>query len=197
MNYIEFWDNNHKNKSDLWLSSSYTGEDILNLHSINKNISGLDILDLGIGVGNLTTFLSLKNNVYACDISEVALDNVKNIAKTYNSKYLKNIEPVDLAISNLVFQHCNDKEVERFINDINLKPNGIFSFQFAFLRENEEPKQFVKNYIQKNTHFFRPLATILDYVEKSNKKILSISEPIHHYGPENFSWYIVKITNKS
>lgn len=59
------------------MSGCYSGEDILRIHNITIP-SNLKILDLGIGMGNLTKYLyELKNEVYSCDITKVGLDNVK------------------------------------------------------------------------------------------------------------------------
>jgi SAM-dependent methyltransferase len=197
MELENFWDTQHKEKNKWWLSGCYSGKDILKIHNINKNISNLKVLDLGVGMGNLTRYLNeLGNEVYSCDISNVALDNIKDVAKTYHTSELKNIEAVDIAISNLVFQHCDDNEVRRIIKEIKLKDNGYFSFQFAFLRENENPTEILKENIKNKTHYFRSLDKILEFIDEANKTVISINGPIHHYGKENFSWYIVKIKNK-
>ncbi len=194
--YMEdFWNNAHSKKLNYWINSS-NSNDILNYHNFNQNISDKLILDLGIGLGYLTEYLSKNNKVISVDISDVALKKVKNIAyKTYNTSELLKIEPVDLAICNLVFQHCDDEEIERIIREIQLKDDGIFSFQFAFLRENEEPNDFVKELIKNKTHYFRSLEKIKEFVNKCGKKIVSISEPIHWRHTENFSWLFVKISN--
>lgn len=190
-----FWNNAHSKKLYYWINSS-NSNDILNYHNFNQNISDKLILDLGIGLGYLTEYLSKNNKVISVDISDVALEKVKEFAyKTYNSSELSKIEPVDLAICNLVFQHCDDEEIERIIREIQLKDDGIFSFQFAFLRENEEPNDFVKELIKNKTHYFRSLEKIKEFVNKCGKKIVSISEPIHWNHTENFSWLFVKISN--
>jgi Rps23 Pro-64 3,4-dihydroxylase Tpa1-like proline 4-hydroxylase/SAM-dependent methyltransferase len=190
-----FWNNAHSKKLYYWINSS-NSNDILNYHNFNQNISDKLILDLGIGLGYLTEYLSKNNKVISVDISDVALEKVKEFAyKTYNSSELSKIEPVDLAICNLVFQHCDDEEIERIIREIQLKDDGIFSFQFAFLRENEEPNDFVKELIKNKTHYFRSLEKIKEFVNKCGKKIVSISEPIHWRHTENFSWLFVKISN--
>jgi SAM-dependent methyltransferase len=192
---INFWNEKHSNNDKYWLSG-YKKDDIFYIHKL-KDVNNLKVLDIGVGLGYFTKELyDLGNEVYACDISEIALSNVKNYAKTYLTSELKNIEPVDLAICNLVFQHCNDNEITRIINEVNLRNNGIFTFQFAFLRENEEPNEKIKNLIKNGTHFYRSLDKIIDIVEKSNKKIIQILDPIHYYGDENCSWYIVKVVNK-
>lgn len=190
-----FWNNAHSNQLEYYINSS-NSNDILNYHNLNKNISDKLILDIGIGLGYLTEYLSKNNKVISVDISDVALKKVKDFAyKTYNTSELSKIEPVNLAICNLVFQHCDDEEIERIIREIQLKDDGIFSFQFAFLRENEEPNDFVKELIKNKTHYFRSLEKIKEFVEKCGKKIVSISEPMHWYEKENFSWLFVKISN--
>lgn len=193
-----FWDEHHTSQNVWWISSIYSGNDILKMHQLNVNdIQNLEVLDLGIGAGNLVKYFYENNNkVYACDISTKALENVRQYANTYTTNELNNIPPVNLAVSNLVFQHCDDNEIERFINEVNLKPGGIFSFQFAFLRENEEPTDFVKNNIKNKTHFFRSKKFILDVINKSNKKLVKILDDVHHYGNENFSWSIMAVSNK-
>jgi hypothetical protein len=190
-----FWDNAHFKKLKYWIDSS-NSDDILTQHQIDKNISDKLILDLGIGLGYLTKYLSKNNKVISVDISNIILEKVKEFAyKTYNTSELLKIEPVDLAICNLVFQHCDDEEVERIIREIQLKEDGIFSFQFAFLRENEEPNDIVKQLIKNKTHYFRSLEKIKEFINKCGKKIVNISEPIHWYEKENFSWLFVKISN--
>jgi SAM-dependent methyltransferase len=192
-----FWEEKHKNNDNYWLTGS-TPENVLGLHKIDLNISGKKILDLGVGKGNLAHHLfSNKNEVFCCDISSDALEKVKNISKTYLTTDLDKIEPVDIGICNLVFQHCTDEEVQRIINDIKLKDDGFFSFQFAFLRENEEPNETVKSLMRGGTHYFRPLDKIKDMVIQANKKVIYVSDPIHYYSPENFSWYIVRIMNNT
>jgi len=195
MDRLEFWDNQHKKNDSYWLTGS-TVEYILNLHRL-KNVTNMKVLDLGIGLGYFTRSLYLmKNEVFACDISKDALNRVNDFAKTYLTNELKNIEPVDLAICNLVFQHCNDTEITRIINEVNLKECGIFSFQFAFIRDGEVPNAKLTGFIKEGTHYFRPLSKVIEIINNSNKKIVNISDPIHYYDTENCSWYIVEVTNK-
>jgi 2-polyprenyl-3-methyl-5-hydroxy-6-metoxy-1,4-benzoquinol methylase len=191
-----FWEEKHKYNDVYWISGTNDAHYILDLHKISRNISELTILDIGIGAGHLSRYLhNNKNNIICCDISKNALENVKSFAKTYLTNELNMAEPVDLAICNLVFQHCNDNEVQRILNDVNLKDTGYFTFQFAFLRDNEELKPKVKKLINMGTHHFRSLDKIKEMVKNANKKIIKVLEPIHYYGEENFSWYIVKVAN--
>ena len=190
-----FWEDKHKHNNEYWLSNTNDYKYILDLHGIDININNKKILDIGIGSGNLIRYLYSRNIVFSCDISQNALNNVKDFSKTYLTHELNSIEPVDIAICNLVFQHCDDTEVQRILNDVQLNDSGFFTFQFAFLRENEEPNDNVKRLINLGTHHFRSLEKIKDMVINANKKIVYISNPIHYYNDENFSWYIVKISN--
>lgn len=191
-----FWEEKHKKNDIYWISETNDAFYILDLHKIDRTISGLKILDIGIGAGHLSKYLyDNKNSMFCCDISKNALEKVQHFAKTYLTDELKRIEPVNLAICNLVFQHCNDDEVQRILSEVRLEDNGVFSFQFAFLRENEEPNDNVKQLINMGTHHFRSLEKMKEMINIANKRIVNISEPIHYYGRENFSWYIVKVTN--
>lgn len=191
----DFWEEQHTTNDSYWLTGS-TSHEIFKWHSLD-NVTNKKVLEIGIGLGHFTKELFLlKNEVFASDISQQALNRVKDFSKTYLTNDLKNIEPVDLTICHLVFQHCNDSEIERIINDVNLTENGVFSFQFAFIRDNEVPNEKVMGFINKGTHHFRTIDKIKDIVDSSNKKIIWVSEPIHWNDTENFSWYMVKLQNK-
>lgn len=192
-----FWDNKHSTQDNYWLTGS-SGREIVETHRLqNIQLNGIRLLEIGVGKGTFTKYTHDAGcYVIGCDISHLALENVRPfVSEVYHTSQLNKIEPVDLAVCHLVFQHCTDEEIERIIHDVKLKPNGIFSFQFAFLRENEEPNDNVKTLIKNGTHYFRSLKTIEDMATRSNKKVVEISHPIHHYGRENFSWYFVKLGN--
>lgn len=198
--YIDknFWESKHKVSDIFWLTGSSL-DDIMSLHNLKiGDLSGKKILEIGVGLGNLSKELvKYTDDLICCDISEQALLNVSD---KVNSKYLttnlNKIEPVDLAICHLVFQHCTDEEVNRIINDVILKDDGIFTFQFAFLRENEPPNKNVIDLIGLGSLHFRGLNKIKEMVEESGKEIIWISNPYDFYQPQNFSWLIIKIKNK-
>jgi SAM-dependent methyltransferase len=193
-----FWEEKHRVRDTYWLTGTQA-HDILNMHNIPMDMSFHSALDIGVGFGYLTRFFhQQKKTVYACDISPIALNNIRSFtAGTFVTNELAKVPPVDLAICHLVFQHCNDAEIHRIIQDVNLTPTGIFSFQFAFLRDGEPLKPRVKELIQLGTHHFRTLDTIKHMVHDSNKEIVAVSEPIHYNEDENFSWLFVMVKNKS
>ena len=86
--------------------------------------------------------------------------------------------------------------MQRIINDVQLKDTGVFSFQFAFIRENEKPNNLVSKYINNGSHHFRSFDKIQEMIYNSNKEIIWVSDKYDFYTPENFSWLIVKIKNK-
>ena len=193
-----FWEDKHTNSDSYWLTGSSLKE-IMSMHQISENdLLNTKVLEIGVGTGTLSkSIFKYTNDLICCDISEKALENVnEKVSKKYLTTDLSKIEPVSLGICHLVFQHCTDKEIERIINDINLVDNGIFSFQFAFLRNNEKPNEVVQNLINLGSHHFRSIETIQKMVDNAGKEIVWVSKPYHYYEPENFSWLIVKIKNK-
>lgn len=200
-NYIskEFWESKHEIGDRYWLTGSSL-DAIRHYHKLKKrNFKNKKILEIGVGLGNLSRELEdYTEDLICCDISEMALAKVSDkVAKKFLTTDLKNIEPVDLAICHLVFQHCIDDEIERIINDVVLNDNGIFSFQFAYLRENELPNRNVLDLLELGSHHFRSLEKIKEMVDKADKKIVWVSKSYDFYEPENFSWLVVKIKNKN
>jgi len=194
-----FWEDKHKINDKYWLTGTSLGE-IKKLHQLtDEDLKNKKILEIGVGLGNLSNELvNYTENLICCDISEEALNNVNNkVSKKYLTKNLNNIEPIDLAICHLVFQHCTNSEIERIINDVTLSENGIFTFQFAYIRNNELPNKRVSELIELGSHHFRNLSQIEEMVKKSGKEIIWVSDSYDFYNPENFSWLIVKIKNKN
>lgn len=194
----DFWEVKHQTSDKYWLTGSSLGE-IMNFHELTEDdIRDKKVLDLGVGLGNLSKeLINYTDELICCDISEKALSNVDDkVNKKYLTTNLKEIEPVDLAICHLVFQHCTNQEIERIINDVVLKDGGTFTFQFAYLRDNESPNSTVMNLIELGSHHFRDLKHIEKMVDKSDKEIVWVSKPYDFHYPENFSWLIVKLKNK-
>ena len=154
MNRQDFWEDNHNKNDNYWLTGSLA-EEIFNTHEL-KDVVNKKVLEIGIGLGYFTKELFLLNNqVYACDISQNALNRVRDFSKTYLTQELKIVEPVDLAICHLVFQHCDDTEIERIINDVNLTQDGVFTFQFAYLRDDDPPNEIVTSFISDHSKRLR------------------------------------------
>lgn len=114
---------------------------------------------------------------------------------TYHTTDLKSIPPVDFAICHLVFQHCTDLEIKRIIDQVNLTDEGIFSFQFAALKDNIITDS-IQESINNGSHFFRSVETVKDLIGSTNKEIFYISEPKWWGGKNKHEWYFIKVRNK-
>jgi SAM-dependent methyltransferase len=192
----EFWEKKHADSDGYWISDTNHARLILDIHNLSDP-RYIKVLDIGIGQGHLARHLfQLGNDVACSDISVTALNAVKRFAKTYHTSLIHTIPPVDLCICNLVFQHCTDEECARIIADVNLTDSGKFTFQFAYLRDGEEPSETVKTNIRNKTHYFRSKEDMIRIVNTTNKKVETIHPDIHHRCNENFSWCIMVVSNK-
>jgi len=187
------WENHHSNNDQYWLTGSSVSS-IEKYHRISlKSYSHKKIMEIGVGQGHFTNQLkNYTNEIFAVDISKFAIDKVSNFAKSYLTQELKNIEPVDFVICHLVFQHCTNEEVIRIINDVNLTKNGVFSFQYAYLRN---PRNHFSdpNIVLNSTHFFRSQEYMREIINNSNKKIIEAPFSIQF---QDFNWEIIKVVNK-
>lgn len=156
------------------------------------------ILDIGVGQGDFIKILSQNNTMIGADVSENALKVVEPFCKeTYFSKNLNKIERVDLAICHLVIQHNHEYEVARIINDINLKDDGVFSFQFASLNIYKSvPTRVLMSEINNSMLYFYSLEKMKSIVDSTNKRVVKTIGPIWFGGKYNFEWFIFQVINK-
>ena len=145
----EYWDNAHKETKlgPLTNSSGISVWEELNIVDLIHKDS--IILNIGIGTGRCTKdLIAIGAKVYVLDISEIAINRVKEIVSGYwlsdNIASLPK-NTFDLAISHLVTQHIDLKTLTDQIKNvvIALKDGGIFAMQFAYstysLRTTEDP----------------------------------------------------------
>lgn len=113
------------------------------------------ILDLGCGIGRITSILTKKHDVTGIDISEGMLAIARQ--SDTKTKYLQNngrTIPIDdntfdFAYSILLFQHLETETIKGYLKEIYrvLQPDGMFCFQYIPGEENEpfshhyDPKQ--------------------------------------------------------
>lgn len=190
----DIWDKNHIiNTNDNFVTS--TGyNSIAKQHEIPLNPINNLILEIGIGRGAAIKDLSRKNKVIASDISKIAIAKV-SCYKACLSKDIKNLEPVDLAFSHLTFQHCAETEVLRIINDINLKDNAIFSFQFASLNLDKTVlSSLIMNDINRAMIYFYSPDKMKSLISLTNKKLVKHIGPLWFGSPFNFEWNIFHVT---
>lgn len=192
-----FWDGNHSRIGDPENYVTNLGlQELCSRYKLDipKN---LDILDIGVGDGQLTKECSIDNRVYSVDISSIALEKVKNYAESvYLTNFISSIPPVDLAVAHLVFQHNPENEVHRIIKSVNLKVNGIFCFQLATLNPNKpQLSPIILNDLNEGMLHFYSKQKMMGIVSKTNKRIIDIIGPIEFDFPFNFDWYLFKVTN--
>jgi predicted TPR repeat methyltransferase len=192
-----FWENKHTNADRWWLTGTQF-DSLLEFHDLSQeDIKNKKVLEIGVGLGICTqTLYKLADELFCADISEVALERVKPFSKLqYHTNDIKLIPSVDIAVCHLVFQHCTDLEITRIINDVNLTDAGIFSFQFASLKDNIITPT-MQDLINKGSHFFRSVDTVKKIIDQTNKELIYISEPTWWGGKNNHEWYISKVRNK-
>ena len=191
-----FWETKHDSNDIFWISGTRF-KVMLGQHNLSLNdFKNKKILEIGVGTGSMTAELpKYSSKIYCCDISQAALDNVKQyVTQTFSTEKIKDIPPVDIAFSHLVFQHCTNEEILRIINETNLTENGVFSFEFISLVDNVIIDK-VQNFIDNKTHFFRSLQELTSLLEDTNKEILKVEAPFFHRKWQ-FESNFVKVKNK-
>lgn len=193
----EFW--NARHSGDLNFVTNTSLEETLFYHDLPQPRNKM-VTYIGVGGGSLCRQLqNWGNGVYGVDISAVALKKVEAYCiKTALSADLKTLPPCSLAISHLVFQHNPEEEILRIINDVQLKSDGIFSFQFATIDPVRAPELTaqVKDEMSRGIMFFYTPEKMKEIILQSNKEFIT-DKPTHWFGlPFNFLWNIFQVKNK-
>lgn len=189
-----FWDQHHANSDLVWLSGN-SAEAYFDFFGLSKEfVRGKDVLEIGIGVGRAARQLvEISRNYHCCDISQVALDRVADrVANRYLTGYLRSIPAVDVVFCYLVTVHCDDHEVLRMINDIQLAPNGRIFMQFSSPQDDDDIGQQAKDiFVTNGSHYFRTQQQIKDLIESTNKKIKTIlpRRRVNHDNWFTHDWY--------
>jgi SAM-dependent methyltransferase len=202
----DFWDDAHREDKELWLTGSNLYYVWTPMNIMNKLTPDVKVLNIGVGFGKDTREIAkVSTTVDVLDISQIALDRVKTV--TRNQYLSSNIETLpeseyDLAVSHLVTQHMDDYDLLKQLKYVirSLKPDGIFSMQFAFI--DETPESIIQlNNVYKNVldipknkkgHMFRSLLTMEDMVMESGGNITWISEP-RKFPNIPIKWYYIHI----
>ena len=195
----EFWEGQHRENSG-WLTGTRF-DSLLNQFGLTTNdIKDKRVLEIGVGQGHCAESLKeLASELYYCDISEVALDKVKAAANAvYLTTDISTVPAVDLAVSQLVFVHCNDEEMLRIINEVTLAKGGRFMFQVSGLKDGILTDQAKKTLVDDGSHFFRSVDETKAIIDRSNKQFISIIGPnaINHAGWFDHEWYYITVQNK-
>ena len=195
-----FWDKMHMENNIKFLTGS-TGPKVwkqLNITNLIKKDKV--VLNIGVGLGYCSFALKEKQvQLHCLDISQVALDRVRKIAKVWLASEL-NLLPsntFDLAISYLVTQHISDIDLKtQLVNVIRaLKPEGIFAMQFAFDTNEKNKLSVYTNRNFQNGGVCRDLNYITKLVSEANGKIVWISKPTL-YLKQQAGFYSIHIKKK-
>lgn len=200
MSCPEFWEKKHSVKDKYWLTDS-NPQQVLKMHGVLPEFEKCKtFLDVGVGFGGMTKYVKgKKKHVTSTDISQTALDNLKDVSdKTILITEVSSIEPVDLAVCHLVFQHCNDETITAIMNDVPIKDNtGVLSVQFACIRPGDKPNPNVQKLLKNGTHYLRSLDEFKTLVSNgTNKEVVFVSPPTDYKKTENLRWYFCKLKNK-
>jgi SAM-dependent methyltransferase len=172
---IQFWNQKHEDSDNWWLSDTSLKEVLTYHHLAENDFRDRTVLEIGIGTGRMSREIkNLGCILYCCDISDKALDRVKDIAdQTFLTEDIKDVPPVDIAICHLVFQHCDNNEIFRILNDVNLTAQGTLSFEFPSYGLYQQDEAFRK-LVEDGSHFFRDVLTMQRIVAASNKEVTSV-----------------------
>lgn len=121
---VEFWSSRHHAGDHEWLTGTTLGE-YLRWYDLVRPI-GIDITEIGVGLGCATRELAEHNRVTAVDVVAPALHGLP--CDVLLAQEIRSARPADLAICHLVAQHCTRDEVEHLLT---VPLRGTLAFQIA------------------------------------------------------------------
>lgn len=168
----DFWNTKHTTNNKNSLTGSSFDKTVDTLRIQDRIREGLTVLEVGSGLGYVTNRLAQIGSVSVVDVSEVALDRVKDICElTYLSDDTDRLPDnyFDLIICNNVVQHVPTVELKRELADFirSLRPNGLFALQFVSADEGSDhgveftPKQLKAGLLCRDSAFIGNLITEL------------------------------------
>ncbi len=193
----EYWKEhiNKKLEDDLWIEEY---KDYL----CNKGLC----LDLGCGIGQFTKkFIEYGYEVISSDISDIALNKVKDFNSNIIKLDMRNTLPFednmfDLVFANLSIHYFSDKDTKKLINEIKriLKKDGLFigsvnSIEgLNFIKETAEEIEHHYYYnIDKYVRLF-DIEDVQKYLKIFNILKIDKKETIRFGSPKNYIIFIVK-----
>lgn len=203
LSIIEFWEESHRSSNAVWLTGS-DPESLFTFHQILEEISkgGLRVLNIGVGLGHCTEFLSSHNNeVWAVDISTTALARVNHmISRGLLNTQLSQLpdEYFDKIIYHLVAQHQNDQEMISVLREAIRslsKPTGKLYLQFAYNFDFEKNNCIPSDAAIKGGGVCRTPAHVCKMVEEAGGIVASIQQMdiFPEYGS---AWYKAVISRR-
>jgi SAM-dependent methyltransferase len=198
----KWWELNHQEKNErffFWLTGSAGPEVWEYLEVEDRIVAGAVVLNVGVGRGYCTRELAKRKSiVHVLDISESALEKVKDVAAGIWRPSTLGVLPADtfdLAISNLVAQHMRDNDLEEQIRRIvpALKQKGVFALQFACMLDPAKNNlDVVPLSSLKHGSVGRSLGRFCQMVERAGGIVIG-AKRIGLFPSYNSCWYMVHI----
>jgi len=141
------------------------------------------VLEIGVGTGRALKEMTNKK-LYATDISDKALDRVKDIAETCHTEELKE-NVIDLAICNLVAQHISNETLSNILKYAiaSLKINGTLVLQHAdALGDNEYSLKLILE-----GGMLKDKETVKKIVEENNG-VITFEVPRRYFNDNTVWW---------
>lgn len=190
----DFWNVCHEKKSLTMLSGNSGKQIISNLRIEPFVKSKINLLNIGVGVGICTNdYKKLGCKVSVMDISDVAIAKVKDIVEagylaTNMSELPRN--KFDLAISHLVAQHTEDKDLQANLEAViaSLTPKGMYAIQICYPLGKEHIKHEWKQSEAKAGSITRTCAKFAGMVEAAGGMIENMFT-IDIFPEYNVGWY--------
>lgn len=139
--YLEMWDNWSKKRASVPVYDNWL-DDYIDIINENK---GIEILDLGCGIGADTLYLIEKGfNVLSCDFSNEALKSIRENIPNSKTEYLDmqktfsfENESYSLIIADLSLHYFDNETTIHIMNEIKriLKPNGVLLARVASVND--------------------------------------------------------------
>ncbi len=188
----EFWDTAHAKQNGYWLTGSELAF-LCELHEIDPPKNKV-VLEVGVGLGCATRELARDNRVIAVDISQAALDNLRDsrVVSRFLTENMGRIpdNTVDFALCHLVFQHCEDDAVKFILEETirTLRPDGLFILQSG---DSQSPKGQNIGRTQRRELIWRHPDRVRQLITEAGGRV--VSERISQRKAKDIIWQLLKI----
>lgn len=191
----EFWRACHARQDIEWLTGTNL-DSYLRWYELEPPV-GLDVTEIGIGLGMATRQLSERNRVTAVDIAPEALSGLPCSGLLLGA--LPDAPPADLAICHLVLQHCTLEDAARIMG-VPLKPGGVFAFQFAYTNPFKSGDAFTSKFTRADVAagrlFWHRPAEIYEPMHAAGLVPFWLKTVKHVWRGDEITWGLVKATRE-
>lgn len=192
----EWWDQKHEAQAIENLTNSSFDSTFKCLRINDKFKKGDVILEIGVGTGKCTKEMVDRGlKVAACDISSVALDNVKNfVTEVFSTPEEYPTEKYDLVVLFNVAQHMANETLKKQIEHIlrSLKVNGFCAMQLIDGEADDRNVSVIDSPIYcVMGGVIRKPKYVTDLIESARGKVLYLSELVNCAAPSRVKSYVI------